>query len=255
MTTVVVPCFNESRRISVEQFRAIVSAYGEWSFVFVDDGSTDDTGRLLRAIQSLAPDRVDVVTLGRNGGKGEAVRHGMRAAIAAGAELVAFVDADLSTPLEELRRLVERLEHERPLEVVLGARVRRLGANVRRRPVRHLAGRVYGTVAAIALGVGVYDTQCGAKAFRTTPRLAAALETPFRERWAFDVELLSRLTRGRGVAGWSAIVEEPLLTWSERPGSKLRPLDALLAGIELIRIGWRHRRAGGPTGGDVAPHL
>lgn len=243
MTTVVVPCYNEEGRLDVAAFKEAVTVRHAWSFVFVNDGSGDRTATLLDEIRSVAPQRVDVLTLGRNSGKGEAVRHGMVEAVQGGAEVVAFLDADLATPFSELDRLVARIAEDEQVEVVLGARVRRLGAEVRRSPARHFVGRIYGTVAALALGVGVYDTQCGAKVFRATPRLSESLERPFSERWAFDVELLSRLTRGSGGSGWSTIVEEPLQVWSEHGGSKLGALEAMVAGMELVRIGYRHRRA------------
>jgi hypothetical protein len=157
--------------------------------------------------------------------------------------VVAYADADLSAPLDELARLIDLLVADESLDAVLGSRFRRLGADIRRSEPRHLAGRVYATLASVALGVGIYDTQCGAKAFRATPRLRAVLSQPFRERWAFDVELLSRLTRGAGGIPWSSIVEEPLLEWHAKPGSKLRSGQAVRAAAELLRIGRRHRRA------------
>jgi hypothetical protein len=167
----------------------------------------------------------------------------MMEALDRGAEVVAYADADLSTPFEELARLVDRVVDDPSLTAVLGSRFRRLGADIRRSEVRHIAGRLYATLASAVLEVGIYDTQCGAKAFRATPRLAGALAQPFAERWAFDVELLSRLTRGPDPAPWSSIVEEPLLEWHAKGGSKLRTGQAVRAALELFRIGRRHRRA------------
>lgn len=169
----------------------------------------------------------------------------MREALGGGAELVAYADADLSAPFEELARILDRLGSDDSLTAVLGSRFRRLGADIERSELRHYLGRVYATLASLALGVGIYDTQCGAKAFRATPRLEAALVDPFEERWAFDVELLSRLTRESGPQPWSSIVEEPLLVWRAKAGSKLRSGQAVRAAGELLRIGRRHRRAAG----------
>jgi dolichyl-phosphate beta-glucosyltransferase len=215
-----------------------------WTFVFVDDGSTDATAEILDGLRAPHPDRVEVLRLVENAGKGEAVRRGMVAAMNRGAEVVAYADADLSAPLDELARLVALVVDDESLTAVLGSRFRRLGADIRRSELRHLAGRIYATLASAALGVGIYDTQCGAKAFRSTPRLRDALAEPFGERWAFDVELLSRLIRGRDPASWSSIIEEPLLEWHAKPGSKLRSGQAVRAAAELLRIGRRHRRAG-----------
>lgn len=241
-TAIVIPCFDEAERLDLPAFASTIEERAGWSFVFVDDGSSDATVELLERLREPHPDRVTVLRLEQNGGKGEAVRRGMREALDGGAELVAYTDADLSTPFEELARLLARLGADDRLTVVLGSRFRRLGADIERSELRHYLGRVYATLASLALGVGIYDTQCGAKAFRATPRLEEALADPFGERWAFDVELLSRLTRTSGPRPWSSIVEEPLLVWRAKPGSKLRSGQAIRAAGELLRIGRRHRR-------------
>jgi dolichyl-phosphate beta-glucosyltransferase len=104
---------------------------------------------------------------------------------------------------------------------------------------------MFATCASLSLGLAVYDTQCGAKLFRRSEALTAALAEPFGSRWAFDVELLGRLVRpGGGVAGVpiDRIREEPLAAWSDMPGSKLGVAAALQAGLELARIGWALRR-------------
>lgn len=253
--TVVIPCFNEQARLDTRMLGEAIATRKDWSFVLVDDGSADATPELLDGFRDLDPRRVGVLRLRRNRGKGEAVRHGMLVALDSGAEVVAYTDADFSTPFEELQRLIDRLAVEPKLDVVMGSRFRHLGADVRRSELRHLTGRFYATVASIVLDVGVYDTQCGAKAFRGTPQLVAALAWPFDERWTFDVELLSRLTRGAGPDAWRSVVEEPLKVWHARGGSKVRIADGARAFAELLRIGYRHRTAGpGTNRGWAARH-
>jgi hypothetical protein len=163
----------------------------------------------------------------------------MREALARGAGLVGYLDADLSTPPAELFRL--RAAFERPgVEAVLGARVALLGADIERSAVRHYLGRVFASLAAVILHARVYDTQCGAKLFRASAALDAALASPFLSRWAFDVELLGRLLAGSsGVPGLplSAIVEVPLQTWHDVKGSKLGPVAMARTLAELGRIG------------------
>jgi hypothetical protein len=114
--------------------------------------------------------------------------------------------------------------------------------------MRHYLGRVFATAASLVLNLGVYDTQCGAKLFRCTPALEAALAAPFASRWAFDVELLSRLTHGPVALPARRIHEEPLRTWCDISRSKLGVLPMLGAGVDLARIAWqghRQERAGG----------
>ena len=250
--TVVIPCYNEADRLDDAPLLAFLDSCAEASLLFVDDGSTDATADRLAAIAAARPARIDVLSLRPNGGKAEAVRRGMLAALERGAGLVGYLDADLSTPPGELFRL--RAAFERPgVEAVLGARVALLGTDIERSAARHYLGRVFASVAAAILQARVYDTQCGAKLFRASPALAAALATPFLSRWAFDVELLGRLLTGaKGVAGMpvSAVVEVPLTTWHDIKGSKLSPLAMARSLVDLGRIGFdvaaRRRRSGQP---------
>lgn len=243
-TVLVIPCFNEETRLSRECVRALLAPGVR--VILVDDGSRDGTAALLRSIEAEHPAQVRALILPRNGGKGEAVRAGMREALADGAALTGYLDADFATPPDELLRLRDELI-ARDAEVVIGARVRRLGSRIERRPLRHYLGRIFATAASLALGVGVYDTQCGAKLFRDSPTLRAALETPFSSRWAFDVELLARLMRPAAAVPAvpaRAFLEVPLRAWRDVAGSKLRGATMLRAGVDLAHIALRHRAIG-----------
>ena len=189
----VIPCHDEQDRLDPD---AIGRLAGDprITILLVDDGSTDATPDLLGSLASSHPS-VDVVTLGANVGKGEAVRAGFAAARDRGTEWVGFVDADGSTPPEEILRLLDLATARDDLSVVLGARVALLGRRITRSAFRHYSGRVFATFASLVLDIPVYDTQCGAKLFRSAPALDAAIASPFRSRWAFDVELLGRLLR------------------------------------------------------------
>ena len=225
----VVPCFDEAARIDLDAFASIEGV----SLLFIDDGSTDGTAAMLGRFAARRAG-VAVIELGSNRGKGEAVRAGLRAAIEDGAEVVGYCDADLATPPDEIARLAAIAGGDGP-EVVLGSRIRMLGHRIDRRAARHYLGRVYATVASWVLGVGVYDTQCGAKFFRVTPTLSAALDTPFADRWAFDVELLRRLLRpATGEA--ATMVEVPLRTWRDVAGSKVGVFAGARSLVALVRL-------------------
>ncbi|MCU1361952.1 MAG: glycosyl transferase family 2, partial [Ilumatobacteraceae bacterium] len=157
----VVPCFNENARLHVDHIRLLVDDR-RVSLVLVDDGSSDATLSLLRSIEHDVA-RVDVVALGSNRGKGEAVRAGLAAAMATGAHWVGYVDADMSTPPSEVHRLIDVAVASPHVDVVLGSRVALLGRDLRRSPFRHYTGRVFATLASLILAKPVYDTQCGAK--------------------------------------------------------------------------------------------
>ena len=241
--TWVVPCFEEAARIDGPAFLALVEKCAPASLIFVDDGSRDQTLVCLRDIAEQQPAQVEVISFSENRGKGEAVRQGLLLALSRGTEVVGYIDADLATPPQELHRLAT-LFRTGTYDILMGSRVQLLGRSIERRPSRHYFGRVFATCASLGLGLPVYDTQCGAKLFRNTKALTAALERPFDSRWVFDVELLARLVHPQaGIAGieMERIREEPLLSWTDVPGSKLSPVAALRSGLDLLRLGFKRR--------------
>lgn len=244
MPCLVIPCFNEAQRLDAQAFGELVES-GDVRLIFVDDGSTDATADVLEALCTASRGRAQWLKLAQNCGKAEAVRQGLLLAIAQGSKEIGFLDADLSTPPEELRRLLEVL-HARPeVEVLIGARVRLLGNAVERKAIRHYLGRIFATAASLTLALHIYDTQCGAKLFRVTPSLKAALAEPFVSRWIFDVELLGRLAWGGPGATplpESAFAEVPLQVWHDVAGSKLRPGHFVRAAGDLVQI-WLRLRA------------
>lgn len=251
---VVVPCYNEGKRLQADAFERLASSAEGVRVLFVDDGSKDDTEAKLRAICARSPDRLRWLTLPKNGGKAEAVRRGLVHALEGvdfgdRPDAVGYFDADLSTPPDEMLRMWRTMrERESAISVVLAARIGILGSAIERKAVRHYLGRVFATFASLILELRVYDTQCGAKLFRVTPALHAALGEPFLSRWAFDVELLGRLLVGApGVAPvppeeW---LEIPLQTWTDVPGSKLAvgSMAKTLGELALIERDLRRRRA------------
>jgi glycosyltransferase involved in cell wall biosynthesis len=236
---VVVPCFNEAARLELGAFRDALARQPALSLVFVNDGSTDGTRALLEGFAAEQPARVVALSLEHNGGKAEAVRRGVLHAGAAGARLVGYWDADLATPLTAVPDFVRVLDGDPEAQLVLGSRVQLLGRSIRRRPQRHYIGRVFATAASLLLRLAVYDTQCGAKLLRATPRMLQPFERPFETRWCFDVELLARVLgmQARGeIDVERQCVELPLMTWEDRSGSKLGLRQVPQVFQELVRL-------------------
>jgi len=241
---IVVPCYNEERRLDSAAFLDLATHPGV-SLLFVDDGSHDHTGERLDEMASVSDD-VQVLRLARNMGKGEAIRHGILHATEEQATLVGYLDADLATPTSEMLRLVDILRSRPELAVVMGSRIKRLGTAIQRRGLRHAIGRVYASVAVMALGIPVYDTQCGAKIFRVSPAFAAAMREPFPSAWGFDVRLLHRLLTGSATVpalSPESLFEAPLQMWHEVPGSKIRLRHGAAAFLDLFLIIAERRRA------------
>lgn len=253
---IVVPCYNEAGRLDPTGYRRFLGDPGI-DLLFVNDGSKDNTSEVLAALCASLGHQAAFIDLPENVGKAEAVRQGMLRSFDAGAAFTGYYDADLATPPEEMIRIVRTLD-ERGVDMALASRVQLLGTRIERNPFRHYLGRVFATFASLTVKMPVYDTQCGAKAFRVGPALAAALADPFHSRWFFDVELLGRLYYGSpSVAGLplEAFVEVPLLHWRDVPGSKLRPLDFPKSLVELfgIRRSLRARAWQVGNGGATSP--
>src|SRR4051794_39855798 len=100
--TIVVPCYNEARRLDVHAFRTFARDDRAPRFLFVNDGSRDATLEILGDLRGTDPARFDVLNLTRNAGKAEAVRRGLVRALADGPDYVGYWDADLATPLEAI---------------------------------------------------------------------------------------------------------------------------------------------------------
>ncbi len=235
-TVIIIPCYQEEKRLDTNAFRSFLEQTENVHLVFVDDGSTDGTRAVLDALVQGHEQRAEVLALPSNQGKGEAVRRGVLHALALNERpcKVGYWDADLATPLACIREFEDVLNAHPRLEIVLGARVSLLGRDIERKLSRHYAGRVFATVASLTLNLPVYDTQTGAKLFRVTERTTALFSRPFGSRWVFDVEILARYIRDGGTA--RGLYEYDLPAWSDVGDSKVRPSDFARSVGEMLNI-------------------
>lgn len=230
----VVPCYNEQTRLKTEAFFEALSQSPELGWVFVNDGSQDNTLAILTNLQALAPERIWVYSLETNQGKAEAVRYGLLKACEQNPTHLAYFDADLATPIDELLRLYEVQKHTQ-IPVVLGVRIFLQGHHIQRTLIRYLLGRGFAKVASLILKQSFQDTQCGAKVFAYTSQWPQALESPFVSKWLFDVELFYRLKRYLKYKN-ADFYEEPLRRWKEVGGSKIKWHSFVTALFDLIKI-------------------
>lgn len=243
---IVIPCYNESARLSVGRFRRFAHANPTVTFLFVDDGSQDSTGLILRELRSSDPHAFKVISLPVHRGKGEAVRQAMLAALPLVPSYIGYWDADLATPLDEINGFMAIMNSRPSISVVIGSRMRLLGHSVSRSLARHWASRCFATIASLLVGIRAYDPQCGAKLFRVSPAVRNAVSVPFVSRWGFDLEMLARI-KECGAAGnvrlWANVCyEAPLDEWREVRGSKFTVSAAMRTALELLRIAIRYRR-------------
>jgi dolichyl-phosphate beta-glucosyltransferase len=236
MRFLVIPCFNEERRLVQSEVMKCVEALN-CVVVLVDDGSTDGTLGVLNKLALQSPRNIEVLPLPANVGKGEAVRAGFNYAFERGATQVLFCDADFAVGPQDLLRICNTLDENADCKAVIGSRISMVGTNIQRSVFRHYSGRAFATLVSLILGQQIYDTQCGAKVFKADNEVKRAFSQPFLSRWAFDVEAIGRLLRmERSEKNDSLILEMPLLRWIEVPGSKLGLVSQLRTVLELFRI-------------------
>ena len=242
---IVVPCFNEALRFDGRAFKEFARENHHLRFLFVNDGSTDRTLEVLEDLCRSDRDCFAICDLATNVGKAEAVRQGLLRAHAAEPDYVGYWDADLATPLDAILTFCSLLDSRPDIEMVFGARVSLLGRSVERRFLRHYLGRIFATASSLALGIGFYDTQCGAKLFRASHEIMSLFQSPFSTRWLFDVEIIARLVATRRWTNRTRVdeivYEFPLHEWRDVAGSKVKPHDFVKAFVELAEIAWNYR--------------
>lgn len=233
--TVVIPCYNESRRLG--KFFDFIRAHEHlpWEWLFVSDGSTDDTAAQINDfIIGLGGDSVRLVSYTPNHGKGYAVRTGFLEAKGA---LVGYVDVDLAASPLEFQRFVDDAELRAGQSLIIGIRVKTGDGKVQRLLHRHIMGRAFQTYTSVLSGLTVYDSQCGCKLLsRAAARMLAAQMQC--DGFAFDVELLM-LAHANGLH-----LREEMITWAEQGDSKVRLRHILQMAIDVLKITHRVRGLG-----------
>lgn len=240
-TAIIVPCYNEEKRLKRDAFLQYTSDKKDVTFIFVNDGSRDQTLNILKGLSNANPAGIRYVNIIINSGKAEAVRQGFLTAFEHDFNYIGYWDADLATPLRTIETFSKILDKGKA-DLVMGSRVKLLGRKIKRNELRHYVGRVFATAASSILKLPVYDTQCGAKLFRRTENLIQVFSKPFHVNWTFDVEVLARflvLWKSGFPVNYSfqeMVVEYPLEEWTDVPGSKIKPSDLFVAIAELNRI-------------------
>lgn len=235
-TVIIIPCYNEAKRLPVDEFKLGFQNNPDVLFLFVNDGSTDDTLSLLTSLKNTHKN-VDIFDRQPNSGKANAVRLAMLHAIAQyDFDLIGYFDADLATPLSEITRFENYFSAHENLKMVVGSRVRRLGADIDRTWQRHIIGRVFATFASATLLLPVYDTQCGAKMIKKEV-VEPLFTEKFISKWLFDVEVFARLSLLVGFPNIKQCVyEHPLQSWIEKGDSRIKLKDFVKFPIDLYKI-------------------
>ena len=235
--TIVIPAFNEARRLTdnllaLLQYLQIYRPDTE--LIVVDDGSSDGTARVAEEFFAQRPDlTARVIRFPENHGKGHAVRAGL---LGAQAPIALFSDADLSTPITELPKIVEPIEAGK-CDLVIGSRAIDRGLIGHRQPWRReQGGKVFNAIVRLTTGLPFSDTQCGFKAFRMDA-MRPIVEQAQIDGFGFDVELLFLAHR----AGLR--MHEVPVRWDHHEGSKVHIVrDSLRMFAEVVSLRTRVAR-------------
>ncbi|XP_059628125.1 uncharacterized protein LOC132270925 isoform X1 [Cornus florida] len=258
--SLIIPAFNEEHRLpgaldetmNYLQERAAMDKSFSYEVIIVDDGSTDGTKRVaFDFVRKYTVDYVRVILLGRNHGKGEAIRKGM---LHSRGQLLLMLDADGATKVNDLEKLENQIcavarkefhgesaasdSSSRVSDIPVAAFGSRAHleekALATRKWYRNFLMKGFHVVVLLTAGSGIRDTQCGFKMF--TRAAARKLFTNIRlKRWCFDVELVY-------LCKWFRIpIIEISVNWSEIPGSKVNPLSIpnMLWEMALMSVGYR----------------
>jgi dolichyl-phosphate beta-glucosyltransferase len=226
--SIIIPAYNEARRLP-ESLRAIVEylersrLFAAHEIIVVDDGSQDDTVDLAESFAHTHPE-IKVLRAARNEGKGSALRRGV---LKSRGDLVLCTDADLSTPIEEVQKLLPRIERD-GYDVAIGSR-KVARAEVQQPLYRRLIGSAGNVLIRSVLNLPFRDTQCGFKLYRRSAalRLFEKLHMP---RFSFDFEILLRAKKLR------MRVAEVGVRWSHSPYTTVRTSDIVQSFFDVFRV-------------------
>ncbi len=213
--SIVIPAFDEEKRLSSSLdavFRFVIDTNVLAEVIVVDDGSGDATADIAQEACDRFPSIVsNVVRSKENRGKGHAVKTGL---LVANADIALFSDADLSTPIDELWKLIEPIRAGQ-FDVTFGSRALDRNLIGTHQPWRReQGGRVMNQIIKRMSGLPFYDTQCGFKAFDMA-KFRPLLDVMTIDRFGFDVEFLF-------VANYHGLrLKEIPVRWNNVEGSKV----------------------------------
>lgn len=225
--SVIIPIYNEEARIepTLEKLLSYFKhAKYSWEIILVNDGSSDQSEKIIRKdIKGFS--NISLISYAKNQGKGYAVRQGV--ATAKG-QYILFMDADMSTPIEEISKLLAEIDK---YPIVIGSRyLSKDNITIKQPWIRRMISRLGNKIIKTLLKLPYQDTQCGFKLFESTAAKKIFSQAQINH-WGFDIEILAIAK----ILGYQ--VKEVAVTWHNDARSKVRAgRDAWHTFQEVIKI-------------------
>lgn len=226
--SIVIPAYNERERI-VATIGAIASHVSDlgfpWELLIADDGSKDDTVALCEDLHLI---NMKVLKAPQNGGKGSAVQRGM---LTARGKYMLFADADNSTPIEEVSKLLARLEKD-GFDVAVGSRAADGAEEGKKSLLRKILSGGLRWMVKYIFQIPVKDTQCGFKMYtRDAAQKLHNKQTIMG--FSFDLEILYLASK------YGYKIAEVPVSWIDAPGSKVdtrKEVQRFLRDLMLVKM-------------------
>lgn len=238
---VVIPCYNEEKRLASDEFKQFVNSNLGYHLCFVNDGSEDNTLDVLHKLKKGSEGRISIYNCKENFGKAEAVRLGMlHLSKQQQFDYIGFLDADLSTNFEDFDALVDTIEASN-FKIVSGSRITRMGAEIKKKSARAIISNAINFIIRKTLGMDFKDTQCGAK-IMTIDVIEDTFQTKFLTKWLFDVEIFMRMRKKYGLEKAKTLLcEKPLNRWVHKDGSKVSYNDSFKILSQIVQIAFHYK--------------
>jgi glycosyltransferase involved in cell wall biosynthesis len=223
--TIIVPVYNESKRWNVDFWNELINCTSA-KFIFVNDGSTDNSLELIFHLQ--ASERVLCVNLPTNVGKAQAIAKGLSAASTHNSIYLGYLDADSAFNVQDIIRIIElsteKIENE-GFDSIWSSRILLGGRTIERKLWRQWFSRLIATILGFAFPGLPYDTQSGFKLWKREQILTTHFDYQFNTKWYLDLELFVKISNEhKNFRIW----EEPVLYWKDVGGSKIAGKQLLI---------------------------
>lgn len=241
ITCIVIPCYNEQTGISIGEYSQFLTFNPEVLICFVNDGSSDDTQKVLESLKEKYNSQIHIISYPKNLGKAEAVRTGVNYCNKNYDHFyIGYLDADLSASPTEFIELQSHLKEN--IIFCFGSRIMIIGSTIVRDNKRFIIGRIIATFISKLLRLKVYDTQCGCKIF-TKDISILLFEKKFISKWLFDVELFYRMIALFSIEkAVGKMLEIPLKQWIEKGDSKVKISYFFMLWLDLYKINQRYKK-------------